>query len=253
VAYRNHIKSSTGEYTTFRISISYSDDNGSTWTDLSTPASQPGPGNGIWEPFLRNAQDGKTLQLYYSSENSGADQDSLMRTSTDGGCTWTEPSVISGQDRISRDGMLGVAVICDTQLIAVFESEQNGLFTIDSVRSPDDGKTWGDRRRVYTPVGANNNAGAPQVVNVAGKLVVSFMTDEDTQQHQWSGGASVSAKVIVSTDRGSTWGADVLVGPVKSSWPGMVVVGDVVGKDVKESEVLVMFDHGGCMVQRLGF
>lgn len=253
VAYRDHTKSSTGEYLLFRISISYSDDHGSNWTHLSTPASDPGPVHGNWEPFLRNAQDGKTLQLYYSRENSADDQDSIMRTSVDGGCTWSEPTVISGQDRLSRDGMLGVAVVRGTELIAVFESEQNGLFTVDSIRSRDDGKTWGARRRVYTPSGTDNNAGAPQVVNVGGTLVVSFMTDEDTQLHRWSGSASASAKVIVSTDQGRTWGAAVIVGPVQSSWPGMVVVGDVVGPMVRESEVLVMFDHGGCMLQRLSF
>lgn len=251
VAYRNHVKSPTGEYLNFRISISYSDDHGSTWAPLCDPASDPGPVNGNWEPFLRNAQDGKTLQIYYSRENSAADQDSLMRTSIDGGQTWSTATVISGQDRLSRDGMLGVAVVRGSELIAVFESEQNGLFAVDSIRSRDDGQTWGDRRRVYTPTGTNNNAGAPQVVNVGGTLVVSFMTDEDTQLHRWIEGSS--AKVVVSTDGGRNWGNSIIVGAVQSNWPGMVVVGDVVGERVRESQVLVMFDQGGCKVQRLSF
>ena len=207
--------------------------------------------HGNWEPFLRNAQDGKTLQLYYSRENSAADQDSLMRTSTDGGRSWTTATVISGQDRTSRDGMLGVAAVRGSDLIAVFESEQNGLFAIDSIRSRDDGRTWGERGRLYTPTGTANNAGAPQVVNVGGTLVVSFMTDEDTQLHRWIEGAS--AKVVLSTDGGRSWGPSVIVGAVQSNWPGMVVVGDVVGEHVRESEVLVMFDQAGCKIQRLSF
>ena len=104
-AFRNHSKNpSTGAYTYFRITVSYSDDLGKTWKYLSTPASDPGPVNGNWEPFLRNAQDG-SLQLYYSRENSAADQDTLERFSIDGGQTWTNPQTISGAGITSRDGM----------------------------------------------------------------------------------------------------------------------------------------------------
>lgn len=54
----------------------------------------------------------------------------------------------------------------------------------NDTRSPDDGNSWGNRRNIYTATGENNNAGAPQVINVGGTLVVSFMTDEDTQVSQ---------------------------------------------------------------------
>ena len=107
-AFRNHSKNpSTGAYTYFRITVAYSDDLGKTWKYLSTPASDPGPVNGNWEPFLRNAQDG-SLQLYYSRENSAADQDTLERFSTDGGKTWTNPQTISGAGITSRDGMFKI-------------------------------------------------------------------------------------------------------------------------------------------------
>lgn len=89
---------------TFRITLSYSDDLGKSWKYLSTPASDPGPVNGNWEPFLRNAQDG-SLQLYYSRENSAADQDTLERFSNDGGKTWTKAQTISGAGMTARDGM----------------------------------------------------------------------------------------------------------------------------------------------------
>lgn len=104
-AFRNHSKDpSTGAYTYFRITVTYSDDLGKTWNYLSTPASDPGAVNGNWEPFLRNAQDG-SLQLYYSRENSAADQDTLERFSTDGGKTWTTAKTISGAGITARDGM----------------------------------------------------------------------------------------------------------------------------------------------------
>lgn len=103
-AFRNHSKDpNTGAYLVFRITVAYSDDLGKTWTNLSTPSSDPGPVNGNWEPFLRNAQDG-SLQLYYSRENSAADQDTLERISTDGGQTWTDSQTISGAGITSRDG-----------------------------------------------------------------------------------------------------------------------------------------------------
>lgn len=103
--FRNHSKDPiTGAYLFFRITVAYSDNLGKTWTYLSTPSSDPGPVNGNWEPFLRNAQNG-SLQLYYSRENSAADQDTLERFSTDGGQTWTEPQTISGDGITSRDGM----------------------------------------------------------------------------------------------------------------------------------------------------
>lgn len=185
-AFRNHSKDpSTGEYTTFRITICYSNDNGATWAFLSQPASGPGPVNGIWEPFLRLSSS-NDIQLYYSYENDSNDQDSLMRTSTDGGVTWSSPSTISGGGVTARDGMLGVAISpggSSLDLIAVFESYDSSgtkLFSIHAVSSSDDGATWGDRRLVYTATGADNNAGAPQIINVGGTLVVSLQSPLDT-------------------------------------------------------------------------
>ncbi|KAL1966252.1 hypothetical protein VTN77DRAFT_4605 [Rasamsonia byssochlamydoides] len=242
VAFRNHSKNpSTGSYTFYRITICYSDDNGKSWRYLSTPASDPGGPNGIWEPFLRNAADG-TLQLFYSRENSATDQDSLMRTSTDGGTTWSSASVISRAElKDARDGMIGVAETNDGDLLAVFETGHNGRFTINSVRSSDGGKTWGHRARVYTPTGIHNNAGAPQIANVGGKLYVSFMTDEDSKLNRWPHGAA--AKLIVSKDNGKTWGGKTTIRDVHSYWPGLV------GLD--SHSLLYMYDHNGVVAQRV--
>lgn len=241
VAYRNHDKdSSTGAYKLFRITISYSDDSGATWKYLSDPASDPAGPNGNWEPFLRNALDG-SLQLYYSRENAQNDQDNLMRTSTDGGRTWSTSRVVSGASLTSRDGMIGVATASGSNLIAVFESTENGRYRINSVTSSDDGKTWGNRTRVYTPTGNGNNAGAPQVINVGETLVISFMTDEDTQLGQWTSGAS--SKVITSVDGGATWEKKIVVFAAQADWPGMVAL--------DESNFLYLSDAGGAKSQRV--
>ena len=242
LAFRNHDKDpSTGDYTFYRITISYSDDLGASWSYLSTPASDPAGPNGNWEPFLRNAQDG-SLQIYYSRENSAADQDSLMRTSTDGGTTWSDATTISGQDTTdTRDGMIGVATVSGSNLIAVFEREQNGLFTVNSITSADDGVTWANRQNVYTPTGTNNNAGAPQVINVGGTLAVSFMTDEDTQLHEWVTGAG--AKLITSGNGGSSWDNKLEVFDPQANWPGMV--------DLDGSSFLFLADYGGAKSQKV--
>lgn len=242
-AFRNHSKDpSTGAYTFFRITVAYSDDNGKSWTFLSTPASDPGPVNGLWEPFLRNAGDG--VQIYYSRENSVADQDTLMRTSSDGGFTWSDAKTISGDGIISRDGMTGVATI-GGKVIAVFESESNGLFSIMSITSNDDGASWGNRATVYSPDSPNTSAGAPQVVNVGGALGVSFMTNEDSQNAVPSSSytANTAAKFVTSPDGGNTWGNKVTVGQVQSVWPGLLTLDN--------SNLLMMFDDGGAKAQKI--
>ncbi|KAF2228901.1 glycoside hydrolase family 93 protein [Viridothelium virens] len=239
-AFRNHDRTAPTTYTFFRITVCYSDDGGATWTYLSTPASDPGPTNGNWEPFLRSAQDG-SLQIYYSRENSAADQDSLMRTSTDGGMTWSDATTISGGELTStRDGMLGVTTVSGSNLIAVFETETNGgQFTIGSVTSPDDGNTWGNRQTVYTPTSANANANAPQVINVGGTLVASFQTNEDEPGND----DGTDAKVLTSGDGGATWGNKLTFSNIESHWPGLL--------DIDGGSLLGLADDGGAKAQKI--
>jgi hypothetical protein len=242
VAFRNHDRNGSNDYSYFRITVCYSDDKGVSWLYLSTAAQNAGPaGHGLWEPFMRNAQDG-SLQLYYSHENSLSDQDNLMVTSHDGGVTWSSPITVSGGDlSAARDGMVGVAAVSGSNLIAVFESEQNGYFTINSVTSSNDGQTWGNRQRVYTPVGTNRNAGAPQVVNVGGTLAVSFMTDEDASGGTWVD--NPDAKVVTSGDGGKTWGNKLTWSGISSFWPGLL--------DLDGSNFLGLVDDGGAKAQHI--
>ena len=245
-AFRNHSKNpSTGAYTYFRITVTYSDDEGKTWAYLSTPSSDPGPVNGNWEPFLRLAKDG-SLQIYYSRENSAADQDTIERFSTDGGTTWTSPNTISGAGITSRDGMTGVTTVSGSNVMAVFESEQNGIFSIWSITSADDGQSWSSaRRQVYGATGTDNSAGAPQIINVGGTLIVSFMTSEDANLGSSGGGytSHTAAKVVSSSDGGNTWGNKLTTSPEQSAWPGLVVV--------DQGSFLALADHAGAKAQRI--
>ena len=120
VAFRNHDRrASDGAYTHYRITVCYSDDGGKTWGFLSQVAERPANSddpdklNGLWEPLLRVARDGRTVQCYYSAENNArSDQDNVMRYSTDGGKTWSGEVVVSGGELSnSRDGMVGVAEV----------------------------------------------------------------------------------------------------------------------------------------------
>ena len=110
LAFRNHDRTSSG-YTYYRITVCYSDDNGASWIFLSQIDERAAQGkNGLWEPFLRVANNGN-LQAFYSAENSDADQDNIMKVSTDNGKTWSSTRPVSGQGLTSRDGMMGVANI----------------------------------------------------------------------------------------------------------------------------------------------
>ena len=249
-AFRNHEKNpSDGTYSLYRITVCYSDDLGKSWSFLahaheetdgcklsfidslqaflttSDPAAQ-----GVWEPFLRTAADG-SLQVYYSKENSPTDQDVLMKVSGDGGQSWGPMSIVVGGDTNNRrDGMPGVALLTDRPpgggfsagaqpgktLICVYESSLNGIFSVQTVTSQDDGATWGPRQTVYAPANLARNAQSPQIVNTDGVLVVTFMTDEDT------GTKDESIKVVTSVDGGRTYGNKLTVADAPQFWPGLL-------------------------------
>ncbi|KAM7205436.1 Sialidase [Naviculisporaceae sp. PSN 640] len=233
LAYRNHdrIPSPTGDnYTHYRITMSYSDDGGKTWDFLSQIVEReadtaPGKKNGLWEPFLRIAKDG-SLQCYYSSENSDNSQDNLMVSSRDGGLTWdSTPVMVSGGElQDTRDGMTGVADVDGKgTLICVFESVYKGVFSIHRVMSHNDGLTWGERSPVYTAANGKD-AGAPQVYNVGGTLVTSFMTNEivDPDLPHLDGG---EMKVVTSGNGAADWSSmsrdGIVTGELGSHWPGL--------------------------------
>ncbi|KAL8924273.1 MAG: hypothetical protein Q9172_002746 [Xanthocarpia lactea] len=244
-AFRNHSKNpTTGAYTFFRITITYSDDGGKSWRYLSQPASDDGSVTGNWEPYLRNAVDG-SLQLYYSRENNAQDQDTLQRTSRDGGLTWSTATCVSGCGTTARDGMTSIASLANSQsLILVYETSTVGIFSLGAVFSTDDGRTWSGRRTIYNPSSPNTSAGAPQIINVGGTLVVSFMTNEDQQLQTPSGSYTdnTAAKVITSGDLGRTWGNKVTVGTPQSSWPGLLDLG-------AKGQFLYLLDRAGAKSQ----
>ena len=127
--------------------------------------------------------------------------------------------------------------------MAVFEpTEGSGRFSINSIISPDDGLTWSNQQRVYTAP-PDRNAGAPQIVNVGGTLVVNFITDKNSTTSDADYTRRTSAKVMLSCDHGFTWGGKLTIGEAISVWPGLV--------QLDESNLLMMFDREGVVAQRL--
>lgn len=84
-----------------------------------------------------------------------------MRSSTDGGATWSDATTVAGGTTVGRDGMPGCTSFSGTpsKILCVFETTEGSgsLFTVKSVVSNDDGTTWGERSQVYVPTGSGNN------------------------------------------------------------------------------------------------
>ncbi|KAJ7708747.1 glycoside hydrolase family 93 protein, partial [Mycena rosella] len=239
--FRNHDKTAPKVYTFYRMRIylgtlhitaSISHDNGKTWAfinfisqvDQRTLSGM----NGLWEHFGRISVNG-AVQVYYAAENAQYDQDILMRTSTDNGATWSAATTVAGKPyRTGRDGM----PVCTTfttpagaaRLLCVFETTKGTapLFTVKSVESSNDGRTFGSRAQVFVPGGRRTMVpGAPFIVTTtAGTLVLPFMTDEDMSAHNWANDASMKIVTSLSTDP-PVWGQKTTVLGVSSYWPGL--------------------------------
>ncbi|KAJ7027881.1 neuraminidase [Mycena alexandri] len=231
--FRNHDKNSAGDYTIYRITACISHDNGKTWAFLSqvdTRTATTGNINGLWEPFLRIAKSG-AIQVYYAAGNSETDQDILMRSSTNGGTTWSAATTVAGATTTGRDGMPGCTDFTSggtARVICIFETTEGTYptFTVKSVVSTNDGVSFGERAQVFVPGGSGNNAGAPQVVTTTGgTLVASFATDEDTSAHTWPSGGSMKILTSLPSDP-AVWGQKTIVSPVSSLWAGLFARSD---------------------------
>lgn len=102
---------------------------------------------------------------------------------------------------------------------AVFENTETGPFSVDYVISRNDGFSWGERGHVYKSPN-NGHAGAPQVVNVGGTIIVDFMTNEDGGD--CCGVDNGAMKTVRSDDQGRSFGGLTTIGQVGSHWPGML-------------------------------
>ncbi|KAK4663799.1 uncharacterized protein QC763_502720 [Podospora pseudopauciseta] len=237
-AFRNHDLSGEdgNKPTWFRITVCRSRDGGRIWEYLSQ-AVEKGGSDGVWEPFVRIPVGRREeVQLFYSAEaEQGQRQDTMMVVSGDGGETWSEPRRITGEEGL-RDGMVGIAGMKDAvsgkeALVMVLETTRcgPGRFSIEAVISYDEGLSWASRQEVYKPSGEGKNAGAPQIVTLAGGegVAVVFMTDEDGNKGVWPSGAKIKTVLGVGLGNGViNWSREAdTVFEEGSSWPGILGVG----------------------------
>eukprot|EP00756_Hemistasia_phaeocysticola_P030937 Hpha_TRINITY_DN16320_c2_g4::TRINITY_DN16320_c2_g4_i1::g.59945::m.59945 len=139
--------------------------------------------------------------------------------------------------------MPGIARLVDGTLVVVFEgfwaSGKWGHFSVQMRRSFDGGATW-NKGEVIFSAGANN-AGAPQVAVSPsdGRVVVSFMTDEDAPD-KWP--ADASSKFIYSAPnagKGFTFDSankKTVCGGPGCMWPGVFNSGGATWYE---------YEHGG--------
>lgn len=246
-AFRNHDVDANRHHTWFRITVCESLDAGRTWRFLSQAAEKAAP-NGLWEPFMRVGADGE-IQMTYSQELEPRDQDTMMRSSRDGGRTWTDARTATGGDERLRDGMTGIAATSDggrPALVMVFETTRRpGAFSVEAVVSYDNGESWGHRHVVHAPVQAKANAGAPQIEAFAnGGLATVFMSDEDFETRDWPrkatvktvfGGPLVDGKIL--------WHSPEDACPTPSFWPGVFRLSD--------TQLMAACEHKGSVRGRI--
>jgi hypothetical protein len=238
VAYRRHDR----QRHAYRIEVS-SSSSGESWVVRSTIATGT---VGIWEPFLLELPDGAVQAYYASEEGCYPDQRIEVRISMDGGKSWGTPVTVAAK-KGSRDGMPGVVLLDDRELLAVFEAQDVPpfRFVIRGVRSPDLGQTWSATRQlVYRPnhvAVAPWSAGAPSIIRLRnGRIVVSFQSDEnnifsagdrrrDPAHPQYNYLRHTHFAYVTSLDQGNSWTAPVhlLGGPDDpANWNALYTVDD---------------------------
>lgn len=136
------------------LDLYYSIDGGATWTFRETIATGGANGRNImgydpvWEPFFVYYED--TLICYYSDETVPGDnggQILVYKTSTDGGATWSDKTVIV--DTHARPGMPVVSQMANGQWILVYETVgwnpiKGGYKIADNPFEWENVSNWGD-------------------------------------------------------------------------------------------------------------
>lgn len=181
------------------LDLYYSTDGGATWTYSSTIATGGENGRNImgydpvWEPFFVYYDD--TLICYYSDETEPGDnggQILVYKTSTDGGATWSEKTVIV--DTNARPGMPVVSQMANGQWILVYETVgwnpiKGGYKIADNPFEWENVSDWGD-----TLPGINNTyGGSPyvytlddgRVVAGTGSLSQVFVNTREDASGEW--------------------------------------------------------------------
>ncbi len=189
------------------------------WTGLAATLALAGAmaaaqDNGLWidprcqplditklGPFLQN-DDGSLLMV----------DKNILRTSTDGGKTWSEggdvidpginitPNGHVGQFLRTKDGALVILFLDHTKYVFAWDDEKNApkpecILELWSIRSTDGGKTWSDKQRLLD----GYNADFMGFIQLKSGRLVATVEHLDPELCRWLGCS------FVSDDEGRTW------------------------------------------------
>lgn len=222
---------------TYTIHIWRSTDNGATWTLHSNMAARGGATRSVWEPEFAVSSDDKLVCYYSDERQAGYDQCIALETSSDGGVTWGNYSIIAGEyeqgwevgdPSLWRPGMPRVMKLKDGTYFMAYENIHGGLDGIVSCRTSNDGINWGNVSTVGTTVTASGTE-AHQCPAIA------WIDDGSTYGRIFLRGMNDTCSgslCYTSTDKGQTW--QLIDAPltavrkesVASGWSGAFVVVD---------------------------
>lgn len=208
------------------VAMRHSDDGGATWSaedEVLVP--NEGGQNTMSVSFLRLADD--RIALLYLRKNSRADCRPYLRTSSDEGETWSEPTLcidrvgyyVVNNDRLVQlpSGRLVIPVAIHAQ----DGDEFVGLARAACRLSDDGGATWRwSKTTLDPPEGSRSGLQEPGVVRLPDERLLMFIrTDQGSQMFSYS------------SDDGETWTAPTtssLISPVSPATIESLPSGDLV-------------------------
>ncbi len=190
LAHRAIGKRENGFYTSLRVSVGVSDDQGGmTFRPHSvvTEYTEPDGGfRGVWEPCLGMLNG--VLTCFYANDSTSVTPQQNIEYKRWNRMEWTDRTVVcDGVKHDSRDGMPvwiplkagGYALVIESTHLRNRAGKHP--FVIRLLYSPD-GVIWSEPTDVFIPGTDGSKAGAPWIAELDdGRLVLSFQTDEDSE------------------------------------------------------------------------
>lgn len=220
------------------IHIWRSQDNGVTWTLHSNLASRGDNDTTVWEPEFTIDSNNNLVCFFSDERQEGYDQCIAYETSSDGGLTWGNYTIVAGEYRegwrrgidpsLWRPGMPRVLKLKDGSYFMAYENisaSNNGIITC---RVSSDGINWGSTQVLGTPVSFAGSSAyqCPMVAYIDdgstyGVIILRGMNDTCSEQ-----------QCFMSADKGQTW--EIIDAPltakrnenVASGWSGTFVTVD---------------------------
>ena len=198
---RLHVAESEGFTAPYNISVSPAVlTNSATRTEISA--------GGAYRAFpgLAELPDGRLLTVYRSGTDHASTQDGVvvMRTSPDGGASWSgETTVYDSTTLDVRDP--NVVLLGSTLLVTFFTWDGASAYVIRTTTSSDWGRSWSQPATV-TDSFTSTRAVTGAVVRLANGDLLMPIYGRNTSD------AFDTAAILRSTDNGATWGSQVTIG-----------------------------------------